>query len=166
MAGPSPIMPSSAAATPTPSPTTTPVPVVPTNPGAPPANGGSGGGGSGGGGNPAPLGHSAGFTIDVFAYPGSPGLAQTFSYSVPAGTMLTLLSVTFTDQHTDSGTLQVRTDTTPVATFNLADLRSLDHQFANRPAVAGGHLVTLAVMCANTASPCALTAAFAAVAGS
>jgi hypothetical protein len=65
---------------------------------------------------------------------------------------------------TDSGSLQIRTDTTPTATFELADLGRLGHQFADPPQVAGGHLVTLAVTCTNTADPCAVTATFTAAA--
>lgn len=157
MAGPSPVNPSSSAGTPTPTPSRTTAPVVPTRVAAPPPVVPGGGGGTG---NPALAGVSPDFTIDAFAYPGAPGLAQTFSYAVPTGETLRLLSVAFTDQHADIGSVQVRIDRTPVATFNVADLGHLDHRFTNPPTVAGGHLVTLAVTCANAATPCAVTAAF------
>jgi hypothetical protein len=159
MAGPSPINPSTpSSTTPTPSPTTTtsairsttpPVPVVP------PLNS------SGGTGNSPPVtGGSPNFTIDAVAYPGDPGAAQTFSYVVPDGTALRLESVVFTDQQADSGSVQVRVDTTPVASFNLAGINKLTYRFPNQPTVGGGHLVTLAVTCTNTTNPCLLGAAF------
>ena len=165
MAGPSPITPSvttTAAPPPTPSPgPTTTSTVAPPPVAAPPPDNGAGGG------NPAPLpgGGTPTFTIDAVAYPGSPGVTQTFSYSVPAGRTLRLVSVTFDDQHTDSGSLQVRTDTTPVADFALADLRHLGYRFPNPPSVAGGQLVTLAITCANTTDPCTPTATFTAITG-
>jgi hypothetical protein len=167
MAGPSPLTPS--VPTPTPTPTTSPptttvapptttlptVPLAPPLSPQPPLNNGAGTGGSSpaGGGSPP-------FTITAVAYPGSPDVVQTFSYAVPAGSTLRLASVALTDQQTDSGTLAVRVDTTPVATFDLADVHDVTYRFPSQPTVTGGQLVTLAVTCADTANPCFVTAAF------
>lgn len=163
MAGPSPINPSttpstvaaiptsSAAAT---SATTSPKPPVPA---VPPLNNG------GGAQNPPPAtSGSPDFTIDAIAYPGDPNVAQTFSYSVPESTTPQLESVTFTDRQADTGSVQVRVDSTPLASFNLATVNKLTYRFPNPPVVGGGHLVTLAVTCTNTTNPCGITAAFAA----
>lgn len=161
MAGPSPINPSttpSTIATTLTSSTSAPPTTTAPKPAVPPLNNG------GGTQNPPPAtGGSPDFTIDAIAYPGDPSVAQTFSYSVPEGTTPQLESVTFTDQQADTGSVQVRVDSTPLASFDLATVDKRTYRFPNPPVVGGGHLVTLAVTCTNTTNPCRITAAFTAI---
>lgn len=109
-------------------------------------------GGSGGG--------SAAFTIFAYAYPGLPGTPQLFSYVIPNGETIRLVSVRLTDSKQDYGSLRILLNGATLASFDLAQVRDLRYVFPGEPVARPGQQVTLAVSCADPGSVCALTGAF------
>jgi hypothetical protein len=135
-------------------------------------SGGSGGstGGSGGstrddspgGGTGGTVGSS--FVVRSMAAPGMAGRAQLFSYVVPEGRRLRVLSARLGAPAGDTGRVEVRHGDTVLATFDLAALArgGVSHTFADPPLAQGGEKITLAVFCGNADRACTPSGEFAA----
>jgi hypothetical protein len=164
IAGPAPLtVPSSVpAATTTPA-TTTSVPTTTTSPRATnsrSATGGSGGSTRGAAG-PGTVGTS--FVVRADAAPGVAGRPQLFSYVVPEGRRLRVLSVALSGPAGDTGRVEVRHGDTVLGVFDLAALPAgVGYTFADPPLAGPGERVTLAVYCGNADRPCRPAGEFAA----
>jgi hypothetical protein len=108
---------------------------------------------------------STAFTINAYAYPGLSSTPQTFSYVIPNGQTIRLLSVKLTDSQQDTGSVRIELNGTTLATFNLDQVQDLRYDFPGEPVADAGQQVTLAVSCADPASVCALAGAFSPAAG-
>jgi hypothetical protein len=123
------------------------------------ATGGPGGSTRGGGAGTV----GASFVVRSAAAPGMAGSAQLFSYVVPAGRRLRVLSARLRGPAGDTGRVEVRHGDAVLATFDLAALAGgVQHTFADPPLAEPGDKITLAVFCGNVDHSCTPSGEFAA----
>jgi hypothetical protein len=101
------------------------------------------------------------FGVRADAAPGVADQAQSFSYVVPEGRRLRVLSVVLTAPAGDTGRLEVRHGGTVLAGFDLAALRGgVRHTFDAPPLAGPGERITLVVYCGNADHACTPDGAF------
>jgi hypothetical protein len=79
-----------------------------------------------------------------------PGAAGNYPYRLPAGwTALTVSDIVVENPAGDTGTLQIRSGTSPLFEFALADFRNLDYHFVQPLSFDRSKQLTLVVDCKN-----------------